>query len=182
MAADGLAPILSEFEGLKEEQKDRINRRDGLVYANIAATAAAGYAAFQSHMPAALLAVPVVGFLLGWTYLTNDVLVSQIGDYIRDDLAPRAATLTGGPAPFQWERHRRDDGRRRQRKHIQLGVDLSTFCGPGLLALILAGPRLGWWAAPIGAVDIALLSVLAWQVVTYSTPARSRLNTRESGR
>ncbi len=171
-----LAPHLSEYEKLKEEQADRIGRRDHLVYASLTAAAAAGFAALQVHYPAALLTVPVVGFLLGWTYLANDVLVSQIGDYIRNQLGPCVTELSGGPAAFGWERDRHDDGRRRQRKHIQLGVDLAAFVGPGAAALAL-GATLGpiaWWAVAIGAADVAVLTVLAWQIVIYSRPARSR--------
>ncbi len=171
-----LAAHLAEYEKLKDEQADRIGRRDGLVYASLTAAAAAGFAALQAHYPGALLAVPLVGFLLGWTYLANDVLITQQGDYIRDQLGPCVTGLTGGPAAFGWEHNRHDDTRRRQRKCIQLAVDLGAFVGPGLVALGLGAARgpIAWWAVLIGLVDVAALSVLAWQIVAYSPVARSR--------
>ncbi len=172
--ADALAAHLAEYQALKSEQTDRIGRRDSLVYANLAATAAAGYAALQGNLPALLLAVPVVGILLGWTYLANDLMVTAIGGYIRREMAPRVAEVAGDPAPFGWESEHAGDTRRGQRKVIQLGVDVVTFVGPGLVALdvLAATSPLHWWIVAAAVADFAGLAVLTWQIASYSRPTR----------
>lgn len=161
--------LLAEYEALKKEQAARISQRDNLIYATIGVIAGAVYAATQTHQLALLLAIQPVCFLLGWTYLTNDVAVSAIGRYIWDELSIRVSTTDA----FAWEYSHAGDGRRRQRKAIQLAVDLGLFCGAGLagtvayLAASLAGrPHPVLLAA--AALNIAAAVVLGWQIVAYA--------------
>lgn len=80
----GATVHLQEYEKLKDEQTARIGFRDNLIY--VALGVFGGLASFAltdaSHMYA-LLIVPWVCAVLGWTYLVNDEKISAIGAYIR---------------------------------------------------------------------------------------------------
>jgi hypothetical protein len=126
--------LLEEYKALKTEQVSRIGIRDNLIYAMILAVAAvAGGTPLAGH--AVPLLLPPVGIVLGWTYLANDRMITAIGRYLRDELGARLAAHTGEPV-FGWEHEAAGDTRRRQRKLIQLGIDVGVFALPGLAALV----------------------------------------------
>jgi hypothetical protein len=164
--------LLLEYEGIKQEQRDRIGFRDNLLYATLAAIGGVLLAALQSRgEPAVVLLVPVVCVVLGWTYLVNDQKVSAIGQYVRDDLAPRLAAFTPAEAVvFGWEQAHRSDDRRMLRKSLQLGVDLLLFCGSAVIALVV------YWCsgrtAPVlllaSIVEAGGIALLATQIVRYA--------------
>jgi hypothetical protein len=180
--------LLAEYTAVKDEQRARIGFRDNLLYATIAAMAAAVAGALQvdHHGAELLLALPPVSVILGWTYLVNDEKISAIGRYLRDDLAPRLGALTAGPAGggsgagaagsrvFGWESAHRGDPRRRTRKVLQLSVDLLTFCGAPVAAAV------GYWSIGpvhpplllVSLAETAAVGVLAWQVVVYAEVRR----------
>ena len=151
---------LAEYEQLKTEQIARIGFRDNLIYVTLVAIAGTLTVAHASHGRGYLLLVPAVTFVLGWTYLANDHMISAIGRYVRDHPA----------LPMSWETAHASDGRRRSRKAIQLAVDLAVFCGSGLAALA------AFWAAPgsplilviASAAEAAATGVLAWQFAAYA--------------
>ncbi|MDT0529768.1 hypothetical protein RM555_12295 [Micromonospora sp. DSM 115977] len=164
--------LLLEYQHLKDEQKNRVTFRDNLVYATLASMAAVVAATLSSKNHAdLLLLLPPVSVLLGWTYLVNDEKISAIGSYIREDLAPRLAHLTGGGEPvFRWEFTHRSDHRRRSRKWLQLVVDVSTFCAPPLAAVAIFltyGSRETVLIAT-SVVEIAAVGVLAAQIISYA--------------
>jgi hypothetical protein len=165
-----LSVLLAEYGALKDEQQKRIDRRDHLVYATLATAAAALAAA--DKLPAALLLLPVVTVVLGWTHLVTDVKVAAAGRYLRDDLSGRLSALAGAPV-LGWETAHRADGRRRQRRGLQLAVDMATFPGPALVSvgayLTLNPPVLGWLAA-LGLAAAAV--VLAVQQALYTADGR----------
>jgi hypothetical protein len=172
--------LLAEYKALKDEQKARIDRRDHLVYGTL--TAAAAALAASGKLPAALLLLPVVTVVLGWTHLVTDLKVATAGRYLRDDLSVRLSALAGAPV-LGWETAHRADGRRRQRRGLQLAVDLATFPVPGLVSLgvyLSLGhpPVLGWLAALLLA---AAALVLAAQQALYAVDGR-RLRLRIGGR
>ncbi|WP_433887994.1 hypothetical protein [Streptomyces sp. CA-111067] len=185
--------LLAEYTAVKDEQRARIGFRDNLLYATIAAMAAAVAGALQvdHHGAELLLALPPVSVILGWTYLVNDEKISAIGRYLRDDLAPRLGALTAGPAGgesgagadgagadgsrvFGWESAHRGDPRRRTRKVLQLSVDLLTFCGAPVAAAA------GYWSIGpvhpplllVSLAETAAVGVLAWQIVVYAEVRR----------
>ncbi|MEU4162550.1 hypothetical protein [Actinoplanes sp. NPDC026670] len=160
--------LRDELKTLKDEQRDRIRARDNLVYSLIVAIAAVA-GGTKLAGPAVALLLPPVALALGWTHLINDQKVSAIGRYLRTDLAPRLSALTGADV-LRWETAHRSDRLRRQRKGIQLGVDLTVFVLPAAIAT-------GWyWAsqptnpALIAASVLEAITVLiaAWQVVAYA--------------
>jgi hypothetical protein len=153
---------LTEYRQIKTEQVARINTRDNLMYVTLVAIAATLGITHSAHSRGYLLLVPAVGFVLGWTYLANDHMITAIGRYVREHPA-----LPG----MGWESDDPADRRRASRKTIQLAVDLVTFCGSGLAALT------GFWLAPApqppllvlaSVIEAAATSVLAWQFTAYA--------------
>ncbi|MEN3308983.1 MAG: hypothetical protein V7603_5185 [Micromonosporaceae bacterium] len=180
-----VAALLAEYAQLKDEQRSRIGFRDNLIYVNMAAVAAVGYAAFQLNFPQLLLTIPLSCVVLGWTYLSNDRMITQLGRYCRDTLAPRLATLAGDHEVLGWEQEHPGDRRRTQRRRIQLGVDVSAFCLPVAAVVVLltragtvVGYHYGYWTwVMIAAAAVAAL-LLAWQFAVYSDIERPQIVVR----
>jgi hypothetical protein len=129
--------LLAEYSALKTEQNARIGTRDGLLYATFAAVGGVLVGAFTSKLMLAMLVAPPVILVLGWTYLSNDIKVSQLGSYVRDILAPKL-----GEHAFGWELDTEVEAERRTRKLFQLAADLIAFPAASV-ALALAGLLLG---------------------------------------
>jgi hypothetical protein len=170
--------LVAEYEQIKSEQRSRIGFRDNLLYATLASMAAIIAAVLRREgQTELLLLLPPVSVLLGWTYLVNDEKISAIGRYIRDELAPRLAALTGDHSEgdervrlFGWEVAHRSDGRRVPRKYLQLAVDLLTFCVAPVAAVVVF-----WSAEPrslaliaVSLAELAAVAVLAVQIVVYA--------------
>ena len=152
---------LAEYRQIKTEQAARIGCRDNLIYATLVAIAGTLTITHAAHSRAYLLLVPAVAGVLGWTYLANDQMITAIGRYVREHPA-----LTG----MGWEADHPADRRRRSRKMIQLAVDLTTFCGSGLVALAafwLASPQPPLLVA-VSVAEAIATGVLAWQFTAYS--------------
>ncbi|MEV8313816.1 hypothetical protein AB0Q95_06550 [Streptomyces sp. NPDC059900] len=164
--------LLAEYEQIKQEQRARIGFRDNLIYATLAVMAAViGSTLARGIRLELLLLLPPLSTILGWTYLVNDEKISAIGRYIRDELSPRLAELTSDQAEaFGWESAHRRDAHRRSRKRFQLAVDLLTFCGAPLAALVvywLLGPP-QWPLILISLAEATMVIGLARQVVRYA--------------
>jgi hypothetical protein len=112
--------LIAEYTSVKEEQRARIGFRDNLLYATLGSMAAVVAVTVEGgHRLQLLLLLPPVSVLLGWTYLVNDEKISAIGRYVREELAPRLASLSGSqesPQVFGWETVHRSDRRRMSRK------------------------------------------------------------------
>jgi hypothetical protein len=173
--AAALDVLRDELKTLKDEQRDRIRARDTLVYSLIVAIAAVagGTRLAGSAVP---LILPPVALALGWTYLVNDQKVSAIGRYLRTDLAPRLSSLTGVDV-LRWETAHRSDKRRRQRKTLQLAVDLTVFVLPAAVAI-------GWYWAHgpstvlllVSLAETAAVLITAWQFIAYADLVTSERN------
>ena len=151
---------LAEYKALKDEQKARIDRRDHLVYGTLASLVAAAVGA--TKVPEALLLLPLATLVLGWTHLATDQMISAAGRYLREDLGVRLSALAGQPV-LGWEHHHPRDTRWRQRKCLQLAIDLLTFTVPALVSLgayltLVRPPLLGWIAALLLAAATLLLA------------------------
>ncbi|WP_405589194.1 hypothetical protein [Streptomyces sp. NBC_01092] len=171
--------LLAEYQSVKEEQKARIGFRDNLLYVTLAVVAAVIAAAAQAKQPSMLLALPPVCVVLGWTYLVNDEKISAIGHYVREELGPRLAQLAssdGSFATFGWEAYHRTDTRRRSRKAIQAGIDLTAFCAVPMAALVVfwASGDGGGLLVGLSALEASAVVGLAVQVLVYVRPAPTR--------
>jgi hypothetical protein len=166
-----LAVLLAEYGALKDEQAKRIDRREYLVYATLAALAAGSAGA--TKVPAALLLLSAAAVVLGWTHLVTDQKISAVGQYLRDELSPQLSARVGAPV-LGWEHTHRSDPRRRQRKRLQLGFDVATFAGPALVSLgvylTCTRPPVAGWIAAVLLTGAAV--VLISQQLTYAGALR----------
>ncbi|MFE2294739.1 hypothetical protein [Streptomyces sp. NPDC059452] len=162
--------LLLEYEVLKAEQKARIIARDHLMYATLAGLVSVLVVVLTADAPAgAVLLLPPVCLVLGWTYLANDQKISAAGRYLRDELAPRLADLTG-TRPNEvlgWEWAHRSEPGRGAAKLLQLAVDLIMFVVPTVAAVVLhwtaATPGRGLFLVAVA--ELAAAAVLAVRVV-----------------
>jgi hypothetical protein len=165
---------LKEYQTLKEEQRARIGFRDNLVYVTLVAIGGiVSYALTNRANLGVLLVLPVVCFVLGWTYLVNDEKVSAIGKYIRTTLFDRVRELTheSDIHVFGWEVAHRSDKRRLRRKLTQLLVDEVTFVVVAVIAL-LAFLRLAQGISSllyaIVIAEFALLALLFVEILVHA--------------
>lgn len=157
---------LLEYEKLKEEQIARIDLRDNLIYASMAATGGAlGFGLSQDGADLVFFVLPIVNFSLGWTYLSNDLKITTIGRYLR-----RATDQFAGTGTFGWEAHHVELAGRRRRKVYQLIVDLAVFPAAGLLGLAygFGNAEFGRLVALLGAVGGILCLALAYEFIRAS--------------
>jgi hypothetical protein len=152
--------VLAEYQQVKTEQVARIGFRDNLIYATFVAIAGTLTATHAAHDRGYRLLVPAVSFVLGWTYLADDHMITAIGRYFREH---------GALPGMGWEHDHPADRHRAFRKAIQLAVDLVTFCCSGLAALI------AFWLTPaaplllaVSVPEVLAVAVLAFQFVLYA--------------
>lgn len=148
---------LAEYNVLKAEQAQRIGFRDNMIYVTLGTFGAIlSFAIAEKINYHALLLIPWVCVILGWTYLVNDEKISAIGQYIREDLRAKIQGQLGESSGlFGWEGFHRGDRRRQRRKFEQLMIDLTTFIFSGMAALLFF-----WLKAENLAIGIILLSII----------------------
>jgi len=164
---------LCEYWKLKDEQAKRIEFRDTLIHVHLALVGAAMGWGLTHGDDAVLLVVPWICLIIGWTYVVNDDRTTALARYFAESLAPRLSATLGSEKPrvLEWEfAHQRDD-RRRERKALQLIVDLITFIAPGLGAIA----RFVWRTPPstlaswmVLGGELLLMIALAVIVVRYA--------------
>jgi len=192
--------LKSEYEKIKAEQTQRIGFRDNMLYVHLGATGAIASWAIahltdsNGYSPYALLVVPWVCVILGWTYVVNDHHISRMGKYVRTILDKRVSRLSNADAirlkedeheefditeMFGWEPYHRLDKRRESRKVIQLLIDEFTFVFPGATSL-LAYFFLNHWnfanllIDSLVVVEAVALAVVACVIVTYADMVRTK--------
>ncbi|MEH1945199.1 MAG: hypothetical protein V7L01_33980 [Nostoc sp.] len=170
-----LEVYLHEYEKLKEEQAQRIGFRDNMLYVTLGVFGAIlSFALSGSSNYYALLVIPWICLILGWTYLINDEKISAIGRYIRHTLVNKIQELTGNAdieSIFGWEIAHRSDKRRFRRKIEQLIIDEITFVVSGIVALLAF-----WFLVPqpplavniLCVVELVLLIILAVEIFIYA--------------
>ncbi|OUC14794.1 MAG: hypothetical protein B0A82_10740 [Alkalinema sp. CACIAM 70d] len=182
MSEDPVLKIwLAEYDKLKAEQTQRIGFRDNLLYVTlglfgvIIPTAISNPANYY-----ALLVIPWISLILGWTYLINDEKISAIGRYIRLTLVDKIKEKVGHnevESLFGWEIAHRDTPYRNRRKIEQLVVDEITFVLSGIVALItffLLIPNPAIVLYLLGGVELLLLLILGWEIIIYADLAKGR--------
>lgn len=200
---DRLDVHLRELESLKTEQVQRIGFRDNMLYVTLGVIGALAAFALDSDKdsanrglhPFALLVIPWVGVILGWTYVVNDEKISAIGQYIKKPggLGDRIHAIVGGDrgAILGWEHAHTSDRGRTARKASQLIVDLTTFVVSGFVAMGVFVNLSAASGAPsreavspamwiFMSVEAALLCALGAWIIGYSglrsAPARQSLD------
>lgn len=167
---------LKEYDALKAEQSQRIGFRDNLLYVTLGIFGGiVSYAISKETNYYALLVLPWVCLILGWTYLVNDQKISAIGEYVKDKIAAKINNMNEFNSTdkdiFGWETFHKDDKQRKRRKIEQLIIDEVTFVFSGIAAII------AFWllvCKPFLAINIlalaelALLIILGVEVYNYS--------------
>jgi len=173
--------FLREYDKLKTEQTQRIGFRDNLLYVTLGLFG--GVLSFAISSPAnyyALLIIPWVCLILGWTYLVNDEKISAIGSYIRLTLVEKVQEKTGYTdleAIFGWEIAHRSDKRRKRRKIEQWIVDQITFVISGAISLIafyVLVPNVIWFIHLLTGLEILLLTILWIEIAIYADLGKGR--------
>lgn len=178
--------FLQEYNKLKDEQIQRIGFRDNLIYVTLGVFGGVlAFALGEQVNPVALLVLPWVSLILGWTYLVNDEKISAIGRYIRKKVVNKVNVLAvkGGAdieeieSIFGWEIEHRSDKRRKRRKIEQLIIDEITFVFSGIAALLgfwYLVPQSHWAVQILCWVDIVLLVVLGFEIIVYADLEKGR--------
>ena len=172
---------LQEYEKLKEEQAQRIGFRDNLLYVTLGVFGAVvSFAVANKANYYALLVIPWVSLILGWTYVVNDEKISAIGRYIRLTLSEKIKEQTGNTddeSIFGWEIAHRSDNRRQRRKIEQLIIDEITFVFSGVLALFafwLLVSRPPVLVNILGVIEVILLVILGVEIFIYADLAKGK--------
>jgi hypothetical protein len=172
---------LQEYEKLKAEQTARIGFRDNLLYVTLGIFGA--ILSFTSANVAnryALLVLPWVCLILGWTYLVNDEKISAIGRYIRHTLVEKIGQELGTSTLntiFGWEVVHRSDDRRKRRKIEQLIVDEVAFVLSGIAGLVAFWATVHqphWGVRWLSIIELLLLIILGIEIVIHADLAKNR--------
>ncbi len=169
--SNALEIILKEYEKLKDEQTQRIGFRDNILYVtlvSIGGVISFGMGAAANHF--ALLLLPLISIILGWTYLMNDEKISSIGKYIRENLNHAIHNQIEGGTTFGWEFMHRTDKNRVSRKAIQFIIDELAFCVSGIVSvtafIMLDKPQLGM--VIVCTLEILALIGLGIEIAIYA--------------
>ncbi len=166
---------LDEYGKLKEEQAQRIGFRDNIIYVTLGLFGGVlSFALSNKTNYYALLVIPWICLILGWTYLVNDEKISAIGKYIRLTLAEKIKEKTGNTdieSIFGWEIAHRSDRRRKMRKIEQLIIDQITFVLSGIVALFTF-----WFSASnislviqiLCGIELTALLILSVEIIIYA--------------
>ena len=179
---------IQEYRKLKDEQAQRIGFRDNLLYVTLALFGTVlAFAVGDKANPYALLVLPWVSLVLGWTYLVNDQKISAIGRYIRYTLVEKVSELTGKAdegveeieSIFGWEIAHRSDKRRKWRKIKQLIVDEIAFVASGIVALVALTfwnleSQIHWSAQILGWIELVFLVILGVEIFLYADLGKGR--------
>lgn len=135
--------ILEEYRVLKQEQLERIKLRDNFVFLSLGIFGAIfSYALFENDSQNKLIVlsiIPSICFICLWLYIVNDEKISQIGQFIRENLKAKLEILLeeeNSNIFFEWETYHRSDNKRFLRKFIQVIVDLLAFCVPSIISIV----------------------------------------------
>jgi hypothetical protein len=192
---------LQEYDKLKSEQTGRIGFRDNLLYVNLATIGAVLSFVFSKDASGdtpnyvALLIIPWISAILGWTYLINDDKISCLGNYFKEKLSASIQAELEGQKSLQnatqiesqeqelsqednllaWETFNRTAKRRTRRKIEQLLIDELTFSAPGIFAVI-AFWHMGGAIAPmvqfLCGVELLIAIGLGVEIFLYAEPWR----------
>ncbi len=176
-----LEVYLQEYEKLKDEQTQRIGFRDNLLYVTLGVFGGViSFALSNKANHYALLVLPWVCLILGWTYLVNDEKISAIGKYIRLNLVEKIKEQTGNTdieSVFGWEIAHRSDERRKRRKIQQMIIDEITFVLSGIVGLLAFWfliPQHHWPIQILWWAELALLIILGVEIVFHADLAKGR--------
>jgi hypothetical protein len=167
--------FLKEYDKLKSEQSQRIGFRDNLLYVTLGLFGTiVSFAVSKQANHYALLVLPWVSLILGWTYVVNDEKISALGKYIRTQLAKKVKEKIEDSeieSVFSWESYRRVNKGRKPRKIKQFIVNQIAFVVPGivtLLAFCYLVPKAPNEIKILAGTELVLLLILAIEIWNYA--------------
>jgi hypothetical protein len=191
--------LKAEYDRVRSEQAQRIGFRDNLLFVQLAATGAIASWVLTNNCQIpkavyALLLIPWVCVVVGWTYLVNDHHISRSNKYVRKVMNERADLLAqlkrvkvieddGAQYDieevFGWGAFHRMDKRRKSRKIIQCFVDELTFTMPGFLSILgflylKTWEVKGWLIPSMLIVELLCLVALFILIIQYAEFSRTR--------
>ncbi len=132
---------LAEFQQLRHEINNRSQLQGALVGLNIASFGVVGgLVVGETIGVGAALGFSISSPLLGLMYLNHDESIHRIGDYIRDRIQPKVASITRQPDVLKWEHEVRKVPL--SRPELVQNVAIALFTIPALFGLILGGIEL----------------------------------------
>jgi hypothetical protein len=174
---------LHEYDRLAAECVARIGYRDNLIYVTLATYGAIiAFVLHNSEAPTpsgmsvfGLLVLPWVSLILGWSYLTNDLKISEIGNYIRRDLEPRLKSANDNSTTkiFGYDYAHGLERHRKARKRIQFLIDELTFAFSGAGAMVTFMTLVPERSCAINALcafEATLLAGLFFAFAAYRNP------------
>ncbi|MBK7781009.1 MAG: hypothetical protein IPJ58_09645 [Ardenticatenia bacterium] len=176
LSSDDREVYLREYEKLKDEQLSRIGFRDNLIYVTLGVVG--GVSSFALSTPrnlAAILVVPWVCFVLGWSYISNDQKVTAIRDYLRGPWRTAVATSSSLQMCriLMWEDESISNHQRSNRMGMQLFTDIATFIMPGLVAVVTYAFSSHDPTAPVRFIVVADGGLLAILLLRLTSNSRS---------
>jgi len=130
--------LLEEYKVLKSEQLERIKHRDNIIYVLLGAVGTLFSFAIIHQATYVVAIIPMISFVLCWLYLVNDRKISEIANYINNDLAVQLSALIDANLDiFNWETVHKQYKGRKARKLIQFVVDILIFALPALGGVLM---------------------------------------------
>jgi hypothetical protein len=173
---------LKEYDKLKDEQSKRIGFRDNMLYVTLGAIGGVvSFALGATDQHVALLLVPWICIVLGWTYIVNDEKISAIGKYLREklnkhicqqiNLSEQEQKKLPGQMLWGWEVEHRSDEKRVERKVIQCFVDQIAFCLSGVISIaayLWLEQGSSWPVWVLCGIEFILLIILGAEIFIYA--------------
>jgi hypothetical protein len=158
--------LIKEYEKLKDEQRSRIEFRDHMIFLTLGANGAVfSFALEHSEYYSALLILPFVCIVLGWTYLTNDEKITSISNYLRTKLFVQIDQFSqtgGSEVIYSWEDFLKRDIKRKKRKVAQFVIDISLFILTGLFSITSY-----FFLSNTFRLDSILISIIEFSFLVY---------------
>jgi 1,4-dihydroxy-2-naphthoate octaprenyltransferase len=181
--------LIKEYEKLKDEQRTRIEFRDNLIFLTLGAIGAVfSFSVEHIEYRIALLVLPIICIIVGWTYLANDEKISSIGNYLRTSLFPRFIKIEPSNAQHlieNWEDYNHNDIHKRKRKPIQFFVDVSLFFLSPLASIIFfftLSANFSTGVIFIAGVESLLIIFLMIRAIRDFNKRHAKLSVRISGK
>src|SRR3990172_1158513 len=172
-----LGLLQSEYLALKYEQTTRISLRETALGVNFVAIAAVATIAFVKSPPnlTVVLFIPIISACICWVYLNNDIMVSRLRIFFKEEFLDRVASIyQDSSKPLNrreieavlgsWEHfHRSKDSFRKLRRvfnffFVSMGFFVSSFAAIVVtFEMILDSSIL---LRSIWILDVLLLSVI----------------------
>jgi hypothetical protein len=132
-----LQATLAEYQALRREIEYRTRFQQGLVVANVTASAAVLASYFQLNNPLLLIVVPFLSSFLGFYWIDHSLMIDDLGTYISKTIQPRVSEIVGYSHVLLWESH--VGGVKRGARTLRFGLLLAgLFLLPSILTLWLS--------------------------------------------